>query len=394
MKILVMSLPLHNNYGGFLQNFALCSYLKNSGHDVISCRWAESNCGARLPNWRKPFVYLKRLIKKQELRYEKRISKEYAVVNKHFFDFQEKYIPLSEEKFSNAKELLDFIKKYKIEAVVIGSDQVWRKAYPSKSILNKIIKTNVFPSLFTYFADFLPTDSNVKILSYAASFGVDYMEYSEEEKQKILPLLSRFDKIGVREHSGKILINAGYSWNLPVDSVIDPTMLLEVERYKKMIESIGRFRFEKGIFSYVLDQSDAFPVIMDCVKTVLNIQQVNTVFLGSSDPNVPVEKRILPSVEIWLKNIAEAEFVVTDSFHGTVFSILFNKPFLVVGNVGRGNARFESLLSLFGLENRMLSSENTVESIVKTPIDWNRVNDILNTEREKSKKFFNIGLGV
>ena len=88
---------------------------------------------------------------------------------------------------------------------------------------------------------------------------------------------------------------------------------------------------------------------------------------------------VFPSVTKWLRAFMDAEMVITDSFHGCVFSIIFNKPFWVVGNKERGQARFSSLLSLFKLEDRLISVDD-IESINwNTPIDWDSIN---NTKKE------------
>lgn len=100
-----------------------------------------------------------------------------------------------------------------------------------------------------------------------------------------------------------------------------------------------------------------------------------------------IEKAVYPPVEDWLSAFAEAEMVVTDSFHGTVFSIILNKPFWVIGNEGRGMARFETLLSTFGLEDRMIDAA-TVQSVnLDAPINWAPINDKRNELKKASNMF-------
>lgn len=96
----------------------------------------------------------------------------------------------------------------------------------------------------------------------------------------------------------------------------------------------------------------------------------------------------MPKVEQWLKSFRDAEYVVTDSFHGTVFSIIFNKPFITIGNKSRGLARFTSLLSTFGLEHRLISSPNDIDSkLVSASIGWAPVNRIITKERQRSLNY-------
>ena len=101
----------------------------------------------------------------------------------------------------------------------------------------------------------------------------------------------------------------------------------------------------------------------------------------------PLEERIQQPVEKWLRAFYDAEFVITDSFHACVFSIIFNKPFIVYGNKERGYARFDSLLKIFGLEERIATSLNDIDKIINKPIDWNNVNSIHTEWKENSISF-------
>ena len=383
-----MSLPMHNNYGGILQNYALCKYITSLGHEVLSCRWASSSKSCPLATWRKPFVYLKRLLTRQEIYREKRNAREYDFVNRHFIRFINDNIPLTERAFYKKTELYDFVKKEKIDAVIVGSDQVWRKTYPNSSFFNKIIKPKAFPNLNTFFLDFLQPELNVKILSYAASFGVDYAELNEKEQKTIFSLLSKFAKVGVREKSAINLIQNIYHWNVYVEQVIDPTMLLKCLDYKVFFENINNPSKANCVFIYALDNSSELKEIASFVQERIGAECMKSIFMNNDDSKSPLQERVFPSIENWLYNISESNFIVTDSFHGTVFSILFEKPFIVLKNTGRGNTRFDSLLSMFGLENRILSEKNSLEDIVSTPIDWAYVKEVLKREREKARMFF------
>ena len=106
-----------------------------------------------------------------------------------------------------------------------------------------------------------------------------------------------------------------------------------------------------------------------------------------NNAEAPLEERIQQPVEKWLRAFHDAEFVITDSFHACVFSIIFNKPFIVYGNKERGFARFESLLNMFGLEDRLVSSLNETKTAIEKPIDWERVNSIHKQMKEKSLSF-------
>ena len=105
----------------------------------------------------------------------------------------------------------------------------------------------------------------------------------------------------------------------------------------------------------------------------------------SDDINSPVSERIQPSLEQWLRGFYDAEFVVTDSFHACVFSILFNKPFLAVGNTERGMSRFSSLICMLGLEDKLIMDNHMYK--VFTDIDWNKVLSVLITKKNSAITF-------
>ena len=108
----------------------------------------------------------------------------------------------------------------------------------------------------------------------------------------------------------------------------------------------------------------------------------------ASKDEFDINKCVFPKIEQWVRGFMDAEFVITDSFHGTAFSILFNKPFISIVNESRGASRFYSLLKTFGLENRAITEEGPIDlSFIRENIDFVEVNRILNEEREKSWSF-------
>ena len=99
-----------------------------------------------------------------------------------------------------------------------------------------------------------------------------------------------------------------------------------------------------------------------------------------------------PPVEKWLRGFYDAQYVITDSFHACVFSILYQKPFVVYGNKHRGMARFHSLLAIFGLEDRLVTTPEEALDVIARPIDWNYVNTQLTKWRKKSLNFLTSSL--
>jgi len=240
-------------------------------------------------------------------------------------------------------------------------------------------------------------ENKLKRIAYAASFGVADMEFSEEQIKKVSELLPKFDAISVREDSGVDLCR-NYFY-VEAQHVLDPTMLLPVSDYLALIseeekqkaesrkQEISPSNFEgvpegrDSLFVYVLDQS---PEVLQFVQQIADELQTQPChFLPTLNKTA-----IMPSVTAWLKGFSDAQFVATDSFHGTVFAILFNKPFLVYVNKGRGATRFHSLLKMFHLEDRLVvSMEESVIAKVKNPVNWENVNQILERERAFSYTF-------
>jgi len=141
-----------------------------------------------------------------------------------------------------------------------------------------------------------------------------------------------------------------------------------------------------------LDETDKNFFLIDFISKELNIEPFK-VYSDNIDADVSIEHKVYPTVTSWIKAFDDAEYVVTDSFHGCVFSILFNKPFYVYGNKERGMARFDSLLHMFNLENRLVFDINELskEKIVEV-INWNKVNAILNKYRLESTRFLSDSL--
>lgn len=381
MKIGILTQPLVNNYGGLLQAWALQQTFSNLGHQAIIVD--------RHSIRRKDLIWLRRIasILKTKLyillgREKRRINLSEDQTNhirKNIIPFIEsRYLGVSPQIYTN-KALRQYVESENFDAFVVGSDQVWRPCYS--------------PSIGNYFLDFLSPESSGKRIAYAASFGVDYWEYTESQTKKLSELAKRFDLITVRESSGVKLVKDYL--NSVATHVLDPTMLLEKEDYLSLIDepTVGLHNSDGKLFCYVLDQNAKLQNIIKRVEKEANIKayycnaQRNAI---TKEDIEHLDECIFPPVEQWLKSFWDAEMVVTDSFHGTVFSIIFNKPFWVVANEGRGAARFTSLLRLFGLEDRLVSTAGKVNW--EEPIDWGRVNAVRLQRATESLELLNTAL--
>ena len=364
MRIAILTLPLHTNYGGILQAYALQTVLERMGHEV--CLVEKRRKPVTLPLWKAPLVYGKRMLKNVTghpfpVFYEQKVNREEPFVRQHTDKFICRYI--------KRRIVGDFseINESDYDAIVVGSDQIWRPKYFNDNIERA-------------FLDF--TEGwDVRRIAYAASFGTDEWEYTRAQTRRCGRLLKRFDAVSVREASGADLCREHFG--VEAKTMLDPTMLLEKEDYIRLFENANTPKSNGTLLNYILDDTPEKTALTNRIAKERGLVpfRVN----AKSDINLPIENRIAPSVEQWLRGFYDAEFVVTDSFHACVFSILFNKPFLVVGNQKRGLSRFVSLLGMFGLEDRLITDLSFIPN--SKVVDSKYVCDCLNEQRHKSIDF-------
>lgn len=344
MKIGILTLPLNTNYGGILQAYALQTVLEHMGHEV--CLIEKRRKPHHLPLWKAPLSYGMRLLKNLvghpfPILYEQKRNKEESLERQYTNAFIDGYI--------KRREVEDYteIREGDFDAFVVGSDQIWRPIY--------------FRQIEHAYLDFTEGWS-VKRIAYAASFGTDEWEYTPRQTEQCGRLLRLFDAVSVREVSGVALCRKRFG--VRAEHVLDPTMLLSREDYIRLFEASSTPASPGNLLCYVLDETPAKTAIINNVAKERGLVPFN-VKSKSDDINAPLAERVQPPVEQWLRGFYDAEFVVTDSFHACVFSILFGRPFLAIGNAGRGMSRFTSLLSMFGLEDRLVAEDAPLSEISK-----------------------------
>lgn len=368
MRIGIITLPLNTNYGGILQAYALQTVLERlRGDNQVTV--FDKNRFYR-SSWKKDiFSYPVRFIQKYVLGWQKSIRwevewrKNETIMGQYTEPFINKYI---HRKYC---EDLSSLNADDYDAFVVGSDQIWRPMF--------------YPKISDAYLKFAEGWA-IKRIAYAPSFGTNNWEYSDEQTKECGRLLKMFDKVSVREKEGVSLCKKYF--NVDAVHVLDPTMLLTSEDYEKLFRLANTPKHKGSLMTYVLDSTDSITRMIDEISNSngWTVFETNAKIM---DSNAPIEERVQRPVEEWLRGFYDAEFVVTDSFHACVFSILFNKPFLVVGNKSRGMSRIESLLSLFGLESRIVY-DNTNLSLNK--IDWNHINNKLTELRKESMIMFDI----
>lgn len=365
MRIAILTLPLHINYGGILQCYALQTVLQRMGHDVRALtkpQYGFSYC------WIYPMAVCKRLIKRYVLNKDVGILRApHEILRKNTNKFIKQYI--HQYKCKNWTSGI----ANRFDAVVVGSDQVWRLEYSQ-------------PIEYA-FLSFLG-DAGIKRISYAASFGVDYCGYTEEQKTVCSFLLKKFNAVSVRESSGiNICRNC---FGVEAVQMLDPTLLLSVDDYRTLINKADTKPSKGDMLVYIIDRTEEKVAL---VNRIAKDKGLTPFWLDSPDErneNLPLRKRMKMPVEQWLRSFDEAEFVFTDSFHGCVFSIIFRKAFLVIGNKDRGMTRFTSLLDLCSLRERLIlgyEEYETKRSILEMNIDFNLICEKITEERNRAFAF-------
>lgn len=325
-----------------------------------------------IPFWKKCIAYPKRILCKYVLRrnaivqWEKYATHVNLVTRQYTQPFIDKHI-----KRREIRSLFE-VRPDDYDAIVVGSDQIWRPMY--------------FPNIANAFLDFT-AGWNIRRIAYAPSFGVDKWEYTEQQTKKCRELLSKFDAVSVRETSGIQLcekyLGRSAEW------VLDPTLLLKVDDYKALYTQNGTPECKGTLLNYILDSSAELEELITGVSERMKLVpfRVNS---RIEDVYASLEERIQPPVEQWLRGFNDAEYIVTDSFHACVFSILFKKPFVVYANKKRGISRIESLLGYLGLENRIVSDASDISDMEE--INYGEVYKRLDLMRKKSYQFLETSL--
>ena len=371
----ILTLPSISNFGGLLQVFALQKALTkiNINTKVITYRHKG------LENWFSS-IPLRKKIKQWAILLKillgaKHKALHIIVLEALFQRFRNQF--LTTFSLDSARSQLSTIPAQ--DAYIVGSDQVWRCEYSRSS-----------ESVAFFFLDFSTIEQRQRSIAYAASFGSAEWEGTPEETAECARLIKDFKAISVREHSGIRICREVFG----VDAVQmpDPTLLLEVEDYNHLIRRWWTLKLPKPSMAvYILDETEKKKQLTQNVATQAGLypQQLT----AHSDAPRAMD-RIPLSVPQWLRCIRDSECVLTDSFHGCVFAIIFNKPFVCLGNEERGSARFDSLLSTFGLQEHLLNnpSPEQVSECLHAPIDWEHVNAIRNSEKQRAFAFLQTNL--
>ena len=345
------------------------------GHEVETIDWNPYPFSVvqTLWNWRQRLLHF--VGKNVDLPKYQPTDDEMTTVLQHTHRFVRKNISVFPQKAMKKADFKAILDKENFDAFVVGSDQVWRPSYN--------------PFLESMFLDFCE-DKDVKRIAYAASFGTSSWEFTPSLTDTCARLAKKFDLITVREKSGVNLCKEHLG--VHAMQVLDPTMLLNKEDYIRLVEAEQDSESAGNLFYYILDPSTSKKALIEKMaiehglKPFTVMPKCQAENRTKRDVKKRIEDCVFPSVTSWLRSFMDAKMVVVDSFHGAVFSLIFNKPFWVIGNNERGNARFESLLETFGLEDRMIVLDTHRHDIDNSDeIDWAHVNHVRQKEVERCK---------
>lgn len=374
MKVGILTLPLWHNYGGIIQTYALQKAIKQLGADAvhIDVRREKLPLQTQLLRKTKRFIRATLLNNNRSAYYPD--QKELTSISKHTRAFVESTLIPSTGPVT-FKNLKNITKNF--DAIIVGSDQVWRPEYA--------------PDLKSYFLNF--TEKKTRKIAYAASFGTKDWRFSTEQTIQCTKLLKKFNSVSVREQSAVELVKIHL--DVQAKQMCDPTILLNAEDYRALFnKQVEQDSSSKKIFTYVLDPSEPRMQGLKKINSLLSLPSFSIMPkpFDSSYAKHPNDY-VFPEVSQWLRSFDLCDFVITDSFHGCVFAIIFNKPFVAIANIERGKARFESLLKEFDLLDRLVEdSANVTKELISKPIDWTKVNAIREVQRKKGLQYLSASL--
>ncbi|WP_375512358.1 polysaccharide pyruvyl transferase family protein [uncultured Nostoc sp.] len=360
MKIGILTFHHVDNYGATLQAFALWSFLNSQGYDVeiidyrpLKIAWIYFRALLPIKRVKSSISETKKIrINEKSLIYISRYWKMRSFLLSH--------VKLSHKIFYDKKGLKFYHDKY--DVVICGSDQIWCtdsfRGYNS-----------------SFFLDFVSNETTRKV-SYAASFG-NTTKLGTYQKE-IYTLINQFQTILVRDSNSREII--ANECKKKAIKVLDPTFLIKYDTLKNPPKITNKY-----LLLYV--QADMEPEEEDFIKLVAEEQNLTIVSVGRDERLAQINFESASPKE-WIGLYSEASYIVTNTYHGTIFSIIFHKPFTVLLPSDKSN-KVKDLLNDFGLTNRIFSEKSKAQLFNKQifDIDYESVSSILESKIMESKKY-------
>lgn len=353
------------NYGAKVQAYALAESLRKLGYDIeyINRRPKTGTYSDGNP--------ILRQLKKLEEIYNR----------KYFYEFENKYLqPQTTPIYTN--EDLDKLDLSRYYGFTIGSDQMWRDNYYRPSFT---------PVAYLDFAK----KYEAKKVAYAVSFGKATCVHPEDRRQYLESLIKKFTAVSVREKSGVDILKEIFHVDKGI-WVADPTLLLNKEEYIRNFNLKELPSLRKETATYILSDNYITNGVYEeigkeiglPIRHFLKPKKLRMLY-NHYIARLPLFRR-MPSVISWFDTILNSQYFVTDSFHGTVFAIIFGKQFITLDNSVGGSERLTSLLGILGLEDRLFNFTDSPKQIaakIKEPIDYQKVYLKLKPFVDSSKQF-------
>lgn len=386
-KVAIVSCYFMKNYGSMLQAYATQKILDDFGveNETICIKGLD-----REIKYRKMKYFASKIFDIDTVRNKWIFIKHsiYKIININGFKGKmktrsaafEKFLPLFHisREYSSFNELKNAVRSY--SSVIVGSDQLW-------------LPSNISADYYTL--NWVPYEINK--ISYATSFGVAHLESRFQKLAK--SFLSRINYLSVRELSGQKLIKEVTGIDAKI--VCDPTLLFTADEWMD-IQSIERLIKEPYIFCYFIGNNKEQRQFVKKLKIITGYKIVALLHIDEFikyDESFVDEASYYVTPGDFINLIRNSEYVCTDSFHGSVFSILNKKKFFAFkrfkpNRKGSTNSRLDSLFNLLGLQERLLTSDEDIESCIHMEIDYMTVHKKLNSFREESKKYLREALGI
>jgi hypothetical protein len=365
MKVGIATFHWADNYGAILQAYALQTFLSEKGHEVHILNYNPFRNEFKFKN------YIGKTPKSFILKWE-------HIYNKYLFkQFRRKYLNISTICLNSHEDFAILANMY--DLIIVGSDQVW----------NPIWLDQQCDMWQFYFLDF--PENKSKIISYAASFGQSQLaSFNEEWQEKLKKYMARFDSISVREESGRIIANSFSNKNNAI-CVLDPTLLLDSTKYNLFFKR--KINIRKYVFTYLLHGYDSSNDVIE--KQVCSYLSLDIIKCNAKN-SFFYKNYLFPKPEDWLKLIYDASFVVTNSYHGMVFCLIFKVPFMVQlldGEYESMNSRLIELLQITKLTSRIYNAQdNNINKICDEKINWIVVDEELSKMKILSIEYLNRNL--
>ena len=373
-KICVITYSRTKNYGGILQAYGLYRYLELKGHDVALIDYIPQRC-----NINNKSVFVSDVTSRSKFWGKNFITKLFFSLLR-YPSIKESFIPFLDFMDSRVKFTKPYFSEDELEKdipvadiYITGSDQVWNSQFSIDQKLDLPF--------------YLPFVHSAKKISYASSFGRDYIP--QEHRELVKKYIGSYDAVSVRELTGKKILSG-----LGIESkvVIDPTILCPIDEWEKIVNpQIDR--------NYILLYQIVFnKSIFDIARSIAKIlnKKLICISLDSKDKRyVKKGLKVTPKIEDWLSYIKYADCVITDSFHASVFSVLFKRPFIVNSASRQGmSSRIVNLLSSLGLEDRNINNLNVDEITkkLKEEISWTDCEKIMAKIRSMSMEWLDMAI--